>query len=52
MTEYQEAYATRKETALTAGEIFDEEERTFESIECSGFKTADEKYVVGIDTLG
>ena len=37
---------------MSAGEAFDEEERNFEQIESPPFRTVEEKFVVGLDTMG
>lgn len=50
--EYYESFNARKEQAVNAGEVFDEEERQWEEIECRPFACVEEKYVVMLDTLG
>lgn len=50
--EYYEGFNARKEAAVSAGEVFDEEEREWEVIEQKEFTSVEEKYVVMLDTLG
>lgn len=50
--EYYEGFNSRKEAAEAAGEVFDEEERSFEEVEQREYTYFDEKYVVMLDTLG
>jgi hypothetical protein len=52
MQEYYEGYNARREQAIAAGDTFEEEERQWEEIQSNPFKCIEEKYVVGLDTMG
>jgi hypothetical protein len=50
--EYEEQLSARKEQAAANGETLEDEERTWEEIDYTPFKTNEEKFVICLDTLG
>ena len=50
--EYEEQLSARKEQAAANGETLEDEERTWEEIDYTPFKTNEVKFVICLDTLG
>jgi len=49
---YDEEQAALKESKVSAGEPYEEEDRTWPEVEFADFETTEEKFVVCLDTLG